>query len=728
MQSVRTDTKLVAVLLLDSLRADMVDDSRVLAGLPALRSLFKESALFERAYAPSHWTLPTHASLFTGLPPREHGAHPPSMKLREGVPTIAEIFREEGYSTACVTCNPVISELFGLTRGFNVVWQARSPKTRWLLNRARDFLPRQRQGSRGPMDVLGKVGEGLLALVASSPLLDNGAKEAVAIVRKTLRSLTRPTFLFVNLMEAHGPYQGRGAFASWRRRLQHANELLWYDTFRNGIMGGRIPLSRERREWIERIYWEGARYADRSLGVLVRHLSRELDRGYLIVLSDHGHLLGEKGGIDHPTGLSERLLRVPVLVRPPGGIEGRRQEELLDITWLFSLLERIASGQGDAFESWLEWVRHQGSVVSEARAGFVPYAISLKGYDARSRQDLLSFKARHDHPMLACVSSSWKLVCHLGRKEDELYRVATDPQEEVNLLTKEEHVVNTLHEKLRSAFVRRAGDETEGGVRDWLPLETKLAMSKLVLRDALASDHQPAIMWTGGKDSTLLLYLALGATRGEELEFPPLVFVDHGQHFPETWSFVEETVKREELKWLVVRNDDVFTAASEESGSVPLGRLDAENQEEALKAGLDGQEVSLDLNTAVGNHMLKTVALKRAIQQYKFDTVITGIRWDESPARAREVFFSARDDPPHTRVHPILPWREREVWTYTLNANLPIHPLYSRGYRSLGGAAATRSTGSKPAWEQDLEGSDERSGRAQDKEGIMRRLRDLGYF
>ncbi len=71
----------MAVVLLDSMRADMVDEPEVLAELPTLRRLFKESFVFDRAFAPSHWTLPTHASLFTGFPPREHGAHPPSMKL-----------------------------------------------------------------------------------------------------------------------------------------------------------------------------------------------------------------------------------------------------------------------------------------------------------------------------------------------------------------------------------------------------------------------------------------------------------------------------------------------------------------------------------------------------------------------------------------------------------------------------------------------------------------------
>ena len=144
--------------------------------------------------------------------------------------------------------------------------------------------------------------------------------------------------------------------------------------------------------------------------------------------------------------------------------------------------------------------------------------------------------------------------------------------------------------------------------------------------------------------------------------------------------------------------------------------------------GLRGTAVPFSLNTEVGNHLMKTVALNRLVRRERIDTVITGIRWDENPARASEVFFSPRESPAHVRVHPILPWTERDVWTFTLRERLPVHPLYAKGYRSLDGIHDSRPTDSRPAWEQDLEGSYERAGRAQDKEHIMERLRAQGYF
>ncbi len=316
----------------------------------------------------------------------------------------------------------------------------------------------------------------------------------------------------------------------------------------------------------------------------------------------------------------------------------------------------------------------------------------------------------------------------MGRRDDQLYNLEADPQEEVNLGGKEADVLQDLHERLSEYLLNGTRGPRPRIRREGLPLEAKKAVSDIVIRRALDTDRKPVLLWTGGKDSTLALHLCLGVARREGMEAPPILFVDHGQHFPETWSFTEEIAQREGLQIIVARNEDLLAAAGEGAESVHLNALDLENQEEALRAGLEGKHVSLSLDTAVGNHLLKTVALNRALRRHDFDTIITGILWDENPARSGEVFFSPRDDPPHTRVHPILLWSEREVWNYTLENRLPIHPLYKRGYRSFDGVRDSNPTDTRPAWEQDLEASAERAGRAQDKEEIMERLRALGYF
>src|SRR5437016_2492991 len=154
--------------------------------------------------------------------------------------------------------------------------------------------------------------------------------------------------------------------------------------------------------------------------------------------------------------------------------------------------------------------------------------------------------------------------------------------------------------------------------KESLPLKAKKEISIVVIREAMTGSGKPAILWTGGKDSTLVLYFTIEAASAAGSALPTIVFVDHGQHFPETSSFMTELADRQDLRLVVARNENVFNAAGG-AQSVPLRALDARNQEEALKAGLEGSLVSLSLDSPVGNHLLKTVALNRCIEALGLD-------------------------------------------------------------------------------------------------------------
>ncbi len=160
---------------------------------------------------------------------------------------------------------------------------------------------------------------------------------------------------------------------------------------------------------------------------------------------------------------------------------------------------------------------------------------------------------------------------------------------------------------------------------------------------------------------------------------------------------------------------------------------------------------------------LKTIALKQAIAEHGFKALLLGIRRDEHGIRAKERVFSPRntdfkwnykDQPPelwdqykskadeeqHIRVHPLLHWREIDIWKYIKRENIPITDLYFSGgkqrYRSLGCETCCGKVASKvrtiDEMIKELETTDvaERSGRAQDKEKayMMQKLRTLGYM
>lgn len=261
-----------------------------------------------------------------------------------------------------------------------------------------------------------------------------------------------------------------------------------------------------------------------------------------------------------------------------------------------------------------------------------------------------------------------------------------------------------------------------------LSLRAKLHLSRIVVEDALTRFRHPAVMWTGGKDSMLVLSLVREVCDEENRACPPILFIDHGMHFDETWKVLEDVTADLGLQKVVVRNDDVLSKVSSPGARVPRRALSPENQEELRRLGVRGRTFEYGLGSIAGNHLLKTVPMNEAIRHTPYDAVYTGIRWDENDARARERFISVREDPPHVRVHPVLHFTEREVWMETFQRGLPVHPLYEKGFRSLDGKYDSTKVADVPAWEQDFEAHPERAGRAQDKEEIMEKLRELGYM
>jgi phosphoadenosine phosphosulfate reductase len=262
----------------------------------------------------------------------------------------------------------------------------------------------------------------------------------------------------------------------------------------------------------------------------------------------------------------------------------------------------------------------------------------------------------------------------------------------------------------------------EGG----LSLDAKVAIAKIVINDALNRYRRPFVVWSAGKDSMVVLHLVRTVVQERGLEMPPALFIDHGQHYDETYRMIDSISRDWGFRVVSAKNEDAISKVRD--NRIYVSELNEENKQEVKRIGFTGDYFEYSLETDVGNHIFKTVAMNSAIRKYRIDALFTGIRWDENPARSKEVFISPRDEPSHVRVHPILPFTERNIWDYTFKNNLPVHPLYKEGYRSIDGKYDSKKVGDKPAWEQDLEHTRERAGRSQDKEGMMEKLREFGYM
>lgn len=253
-----------------------------------------------------------------------------------------------------------------------------------------------------------------------------------------------------------------------------------------------------------------------------------------------------------------------------------------------------------------------------------------------------------------------------------------------------------------------------------------------IIREAYAEFNNPAVLWSTGKDSTVALWLCKKAFFGK-IPFP-VIHIDTGYKFKQMYKFRDEIAIEWGLDLLVTEN------------------------KEARKAGMGPKDGKFECCT-----QLKTQALMQCLEEYGFDALILAIRRDEHGIRAKERYFSPRDeafawnykeqplemwdqyqsttvDKTHTRVHPILHWRELDVWEYVKQENIPSNPMYfakdGKRYRSLGCEPCTSTIDStaknidEVVEELKTTKIAERSGRAQDKENAftMQKLRALGYM
>jgi phosphoadenosine phosphosulfate reductase len=264
-----------------------------------------------------------------------------------------------------------------------------------------------------------------------------------------------------------------------------------------------------------------------------------------------------------------------------------------------------------------------------------------------------------------------------------------------------------------------------------LPLEGKIKKSKKVIKKALEEypNDKIALAWTGGKDSTLVLWLTKEVCRENGFPLPKIVFINEGSVFRQVMSFVRKWSRRWGIKVDFVRNNDIFDQVKGKIGSaVTVKKLSKRNQKELKRLGFKGRQFPFEPESFIGNHLMKTVAMNIWLEENDIQAFITGIRWDEQEARAKEKYFSPRKDPDHVRIHPNLHFREKDIWEANFKLKIPFVKLYKDGYRSLGAKASTEKPAKIPAWEQDLDKTTERVGRRQDKEKIMARLRKLGYM
>jgi arylsulfatase A-like enzyme len=358
----------VVVIVLDCVRADDFERlTRSEQSFPAFARLRRESVVFPRAAAVAPWTVPSHATLFTGLYPWEHRGHAKGeLPLSPTIPRLPAMLHEAGYASLSLSANPLVNPELGLLGGFDAAawsewWEP------YIRNTPSGQVARPLIGGRettgGPASRLQKLHDSpliavlhkLAGLVYRYPFVLDAANRVLQKIvapevpsHSTVARWVDPTlaqwlasvppeqaiFTFVNLLEAHEPYYVDPSV------VRNLSEYLRYVTTwqdRPSVLNGRWVPTGVELDLLHRLFDSTFQLLDRRVGGIVEALEAagRWDDTLLIVTSDHGQAFLEKGTLFHMHRPDDELLRVPLWVRYPrnerGGTTALGWASLVDV-------------------------------------------------------------------------------------------------------------------------------------------------------------------------------------------------------------------------------------------------------------------------------------------------------------------------------------------------------------------------------------------------------------
>ena len=430
----------VIVLVLDTARADALEPYAAPAGSsPVIADLARRGTAFESAYATACWTLPSHASMFTGMLPRAAGV----FDLPEGNPLgagqvmarhadrmLPEILRRAGYSTAAVSTNLWVTELSGFGAGFDSF----------------EFVDTGRQARMHREDVRSRL---RWDAETARARVDDGAERALeALVRLADGPPSQPFFWFVNLVECHSPYLPPKPYNDLGPidRLRAAEEARHYLTL--GAIWkacvGAIHVPDDALERMRHLYARSVLMLDAWLGRLLEALDGRglLDDTLILATSDHGENFGENGYMAHAFSLDDRLLHVPLIAAGPGAAADGGVVSLADLPRLISGAAGIESHPwGDARSDGFAAAQFEPPAREEHpkwRPAFAEWGVD---YD---------FAINRLARELTCVTDG-RLKLQRRGTEEELYDLDADPLEEAPRSPVEhgdQAAVARMHERL----------------------------------------------------------------------------------------------------------------------------------------------------------------------------------------------------------------------------------------------------------------------------------------
>jgi arylsulfatase A-like enzyme len=409
---------------------------------PTLDELAERAIRFDRARATTSWTLQSHASMFTGRWPHEVSAGWLT-PLDDAFPTLAEYLGSRGYATAGFVANYTYCAFdSGLARGFTEYRDYVFPGVTALHTTA--LVDRPVEGFQALEQWLeDRLGLVFLRTTVRQTwrLFKGNRKQATVVNREFLdwlalgRQAERPFFAFLNLLDAHSPYQlpetSIHRFGNLPRDHRDA------DLIKDWTVLSRLEPSARQVELIRDSYDDCVADLDEQLGRLIDELGRRgvLERTWLFITADHGESFGEHPGVyRHGTSLYQTEVRVPLLVMPPGGSPTqKRVTETVSLRDLpATIVDALGLQEGSPFPGsslaplWKgssDLPADLASAVSPALSEVVP----LDGFNPDPAQVLTPRS-----PLAALSDRGWTYIRSESELREELFHWSQDANEQDN--------------------------------------------------------------------------------------------------------------------------------------------------------------------------------------------------------------------------------------------------------------------------------------------------------
>lgn len=470
----------ILLLVIDTSRADIFYELMDSGELTAIQRIANEGRVYENAISNSCWTLPSHASIFTGQRVHDHETHAGNKQF-DAVHPLPDMLSESGYRTLGISGNVWISSEFGfdvgfdnLTRDFDLFWSGGDLSKVYNANGLSESV----STFFDLVDfktVLPTLGNGIYAKLGRS---DKGAHNTT---RRTVRWLQndakqqQPFFYFINYLEPHLPYKPQKKYAqrflpddiSYEDAIEIEQNPWEYVT-------GHQEYDEKTFDVFRSLYKAEISYIDDNISKIVTALKSEdlYEDTSILIVGDHGENIGDHNLMDHQYSLYQSLVNVPLIVKSEGVDPGRTKGPV-EIRDLYPTVMDLAgtSIQQDSAVS-------QRSLIDESTRRFAvsEYKAPQPSMESLHNKvgDDIPTQEKLDRTYRAIQGNGWKLI-EGSDESTELYNLDSDPLETSDVSDRYPEKVDELKAKLddraipveyRNTDTHNASSVTEQRLKD----------------------------------------------------------------------------------------------------------------------------------------------------------------------------------------------------------------------------------------------------------------------